>query len=301
MMIRRHDGTKIFISHNFIFICCDTTTHPHFIDWKAYLFDDMKTSTRINAFLWNRVTQGYSRVVKDDPPFESWRAWRAGPRVHKPVPYLTPTTFSSPVGELPSELDGVSAAAAVAVAVAEQATTTTQGSSSNCGAGVYVNTGVRTAVTAPPMQAAAAAMAAESAAASPRWGGVGVGVAAAGVTGNRDREADGGGNEEAEELEYSGYEGITVLTANLTGPPKSQKWALPSPPSSSQSQSSSSSSSLSSGGPGRLREGQFSFKFGAPEYLELAVVQCIFTKRMEDVKTKSSELGLAYNLRLPTL
>src|ERR1700755_403861 len=108
----------------------------------------MATSTRINAFLWCRVSQGYSRVVKDKPPYESWRAWRAGHRDHTSAPYLTPA--SSPVRELSSELDGVSAAA-VAGAVAGLATT--QGSSSNCGVGNYdTYTGVRT-VTAPPMLA----------------------------------------------------------------------------------------------------------------------------------------------------
>jgi hypothetical protein len=49
-------------------------------DWKAFLAEEMTASTRINAFLWNRVSQGYSRVVHDDPPFASWQAWnRDGP------------------------------------------------------------------------------------------------------------------------------------------------------------------------------------------------------------------------------
>ena len=38
----------------------------------------MTTSTRLNAFLWNRVSQGYSRVVQEAPPFASWQAWRRG-------------------------------------------------------------------------------------------------------------------------------------------------------------------------------------------------------------------------------
>ena len=69
----------------------------------------MSTSTRINAFLWNRMSQGYSRVVKDAAPFEGWRRWRAGQRDHEPVAYRTPA--SSPVRELPCELGDVAAAA----------------------------------------------------------------------------------------------------------------------------------------------------------------------------------------------
>ncbi len=127
-------------------------------DWKAYLLEDMTTSTRINAFLWNRVSQGYSQVVKDRPPVESWRAWRAGHRDHEPVPYHTPA--SSPVHEeLSSGLDGASAAAADSVAVAEQKKTPTRrGSGSNCGnhhAG-GCDTGVRTVMAPPPFPAAAA-------------------------------------------------------------------------------------------------------------------------------------------------
>jgi hypothetical protein len=112
-------------------------------------------------------------------------------------------------------------------------------------------------------------------------------VAAAGVAGNGDRDGNWDGDEEEEELEYTGYEGVTVLRADITGPPDSQRWALPFP-SSSQSQSSSSSSSATAVA-GGLRENQFSLKFDAPEHLELAVIQCIFTKRMEDVKKKSSK------------
>jgi hypothetical protein len=69
----------------------------------------MSTSTRINAFLWNRMSQGYSRVVKDAPPFEGWRRWRAGQRDHEPVAYRTPA--SSPVRELPGEPGDVAATA----------------------------------------------------------------------------------------------------------------------------------------------------------------------------------------------
>jgi hypothetical protein len=249
----------------------------------------MATSTRINGFLWHRVSQGYSRVVGDQPPFESWRAWRAGYRDYRPAPYLTPA--SSSVRELPSELDGASAAA-VAVAVAELAT---KGSSSNSGAGGY-DTRVRT-VTAPPMLAAAAAAAAASTSFSgstvtPYSEGAatgsrrGVGGVVAGVTG------DGDWDQEGEELEY---EDVKVLTTTPTGPPHSQEWAFPSW-SSGQSQASSSSSSSSSSGIGQLMstntsgqgrsfcQRQISFKLNAPEDMEFAVIQCTLTKRREGVK-----------------
>jgi hypothetical protein len=216
------------------------------------------------------------------------------------MPYLTPA--SSPVHEPPSELDGVSAAAVDAVA--EQAmTTTAQGSSSNCGAGggydTTTTTGVRTAVAtaaAAPrttIQATAAAAAtAESATARASRRGVGVVV----VAGNGD-----GGDEETEELEY---EDVKVLTADLMVQRNSQGWALPAfPSSSSSSQQSQLSSSSSDGGPGRsmstntnsqerLRENKISFKYNAPENLELAVIQCIFTKRMEDVNSSSKHVLL---------
>ena len=231
----------------------------------------MTTTTRLNAFLWNRVSQGYSRVVKDEPPFESWRAWRAGHhRDHNTAPYLTPS--SSPVREPPSEGDGVSAAAAAAVAAVEQAMTmtTTQGcsSGSNCGAGGY-DTAVVTAP--PPMQAAmtaTATAAAESAIGSRR--GVGVVAAAAGIAGNGD------GGKEEEELEYTD---VAVLKADLTDLPSSQ-----------QSTSTSASSTLWSGGTdrststnmsskGRPLPTQISLKYDVRgESMELAVVHCIFTK-----------------------
>jgi hypothetical protein len=75
----------------------------------------MTTSTRINAFLWNRISQGYSRVMKDGPPTDDWRAWLAGYRDREPRMYRDP---ASPVRELPSEL-GEAAAAAVEQAQAQ--------------------------------------------------------------------------------------------------------------------------------------------------------------------------------------
>lgn len=257
----------------------------------------MTTSTRISAFLWNRVSQGYSRVVKDEPPFESWRAWRAGQRDHRPAP--CPTPASSPIRELSSELDGVSAAAAVAVT--ERATAAGAGdySSSNCGAGGY-----DTGVTAAPRMLAATATAAASTSSSSSSSMLtssypesstgsgsrrGVGVVVTG--GSNDEEA-------AEELEYE----------EVTGPPNSQEWAssLPLPSSLSCSELSVSSSeggiiSRSMGGTTstgtgtsgqeRFRQRQISFKVNAPEDMELAAIRCTFTRR-EDVKNFSKHTYL---------
>jgi hypothetical protein len=244
----------------------------------------MTTSTRINAFLWNRVSQGYTRVVKDKPPFESWRAWRAGHRNHKPVLYLTPA--SSPARELRSELDGVSAAGA-AVAVA--------GPSSSRGAGGYgTTTGVRT-VTAPRTLAAAAGAAStatsysESAASGSRRG---VGVVVAGVTGANGPDSEDGDEEaEEEELEFE-YEDVKVLTTALTGPPSSQEWPLPfssfgSQESQLSSQGTSWSTSTSGSGQERFRKSQISFQFHTPEDMMVAAVQCTLTRRVEDVKNSS--------------
>lgn len=230
-------------------------------------------------------------MVKDEPPFESWRAWRAGHKNHKPVPYLTPA--SSPVREPPSERDGVStASAAVAVAVIA-----TQGSSSSCGARRYDTTADVRTVTAPPTLAAAGAGSitssssgttvtsySECAAAGSRRG---VGVVA-GVTGNG--AGDCRWEEEAEEeLEY---EEPTVLTTALTGPPNSQEWALPFSSFGSQqsqlsaSQGTSRSMSTSANGRERFRQRQISFKFNAPEDMELSVINCTFA-RVKDVENFS--------------
>jgi len=86
-------------------------THAPFLrllDWEAYLREDISTSTRINAFLWNRVSQGFSREVKDEPPFEGWHRWRAGHRDHVLMAFRTPAC--SPARELPGELGDDAAA-----------------------------------------------------------------------------------------------------------------------------------------------------------------------------------------------
>ena len=52
----------------------------------------MRACTRLNAFLWNRISQGYSRVVQVDPPCASWQEWRRGgtSRSLSASPYHTP-------------------------------------------------------------------------------------------------------------------------------------------------------------------------------------------------------------------
>lgn len=261
------------------------------MDWEAYIREDMTTSTRINAFLWYRVSQGFSRVVKDNPPFESWRAWRAGYRDHRPVPYRTPN--SSSVRELSSELNGVSATTVA-----------------NCGAGGY-DTRVRTATAPPPMLAAPAAATStsssssasstvtssysESAAAGLRRGVGGV-VAGGATIGNGDRDV-----EEAEELEYEDPTVLRTTTLNHTGPPNSQELVYPFPSSSSElslSQSSSggtgrSMSTRTSSQGRRFRERKISFKVNAPEDMGLSVIQCTFA-RIEDVKNFETQLKVDY-------
>jgi hypothetical protein len=71
-------------------------------DWEKHIQEDMTCSTRLDAFVWNRISQGYSRVVKDDPPHEQWQAWRRGDRDLKVLTYRTPTTSPAavPVPEL---------------------------------------------------------------------------------------------------------------------------------------------------------------------------------------------------------
>ncbi|KAH9974276.1 hypothetical protein BGW80DRAFT_1303110 [Lactifluus volemus] len=59
----------------------------------AHIKEDMTCSTRLDAFVWNRISQGYSRVVKDDPrTHEQWQAWRRGDRDLKALTYRTPST-----------------------------------------------------------------------------------------------------------------------------------------------------------------------------------------------------------------
>ncbi|KAH9968100.1 hypothetical protein BC827DRAFT_470818 [Russula dissimulans] len=96
------------------------------MDWKAYLVEDLTTGVGMNAFLWNRVSQGFSPIMEDAPPQESWGAWSWGHRDHKlsevpyrtvpiPIPALVSESSSSPA---PRELRGELGAAAAAAAAA---------------------------------------------------------------------------------------------------------------------------------------------------------------------------------------
>ncbi|KAI9513459.1 hypothetical protein F5148DRAFT_1155838 [Russula earlei] len=73
------------------------------MDWETYILEDMATDTGMDAYLWNRISQGYNRVVKDAHPQESWRAWcrgRRDPKLEVPCRSPAPTV----VHELRSEL-----------------------------------------------------------------------------------------------------------------------------------------------------------------------------------------------------
>jgi hypothetical protein len=74
----------------------------------------MNTSTRLNAFLWNRVTQGYARLVQDGPPYASWQAWRRGgpSRDLSAALYRTPPPPSVPSRAGPSRTSEVPDSAA---------------------------------------------------------------------------------------------------------------------------------------------------------------------------------------------
>ena len=63
----------------------------------------MRACTRLNAFLWNRISQGYSRVVQVDPPCASWQEWRRGgtSRSLSASPHRTPPPPSTAAAPFP--------------------------------------------------------------------------------------------------------------------------------------------------------------------------------------------------------
>ncbi len=63
----------------------------------------MTASTRINAFLWNRVSQGYSRVVRDSLSFIRWQAWRRGSTSRDLTASLYRTPSPSPPSAAPEQ------------------------------------------------------------------------------------------------------------------------------------------------------------------------------------------------------
>jgi hypothetical protein len=77
---------------------------PFLTDWEKYIIEDVTTRMPLNAFVWSRISQGYSRVVTDEPPHEQWQAWRGGCRESKLLPYRTPSP--PPVPELSKESNG---------------------------------------------------------------------------------------------------------------------------------------------------------------------------------------------------
>lgn len=74
------------------------------MDWGAYVAEEMTASTRLNGFLWNRISQGYGCLVRDKPPLASWQAWRRGGTsrdlsaslYRTPPPQPSPSPSSSP-------------------------------------------------------------------------------------------------------------------------------------------------------------------------------------------------------------
>ncbi|KAI0301260.1 hypothetical protein BC826DRAFT_988386 [Russula brevipes] len=231
------------------------------MDWAAYLREETaetSTRTRIDGFLWGHMSQGYSRVVQDKPPHESWRAWRKGGGGRRrrrgarhqgddasqlPALYRTP----GPAREMPH---------------GPRTEQSPEGSDTRQDV-------EEDEVGAAAPWAAAAAAAEEGAFSSGSSGDVAAGGQRSGAV---DADED-------------------VLRAALVGPPHSQEWALPFPRAERSSQSSSPGTSSDqaqaagtrSSSPGRLRPIQISFRMNAPENLELTDIQCTFTP-VEDMR-----------------
>jgi len=306
--------------------------------------DDLTTGTGMNAFLWNRISQGFSPVVEDAPPQESWRAWCRGHRDHKlrAVPYQTTPSSPSESSSLaaPHELrcelgaaataapkqqtrphrrhanpqlaDSESGSAGTTLAggtEGETEKTETEAASvvdvatvmmveARSVAGTDVQTGAASTVTV---------VAASSDSVSSSGTTLGKGPAGAGRYASIGDEGEEEVADEAEEEEEkdrddhdydhhddhnldSGMDYEDVLTADLSGPPRSREWALPFPRSRSEQTSLEASQAHS----GSLRPRQISFKINAPDDLELTVIQCTFS-RVEDVgENCKPKLKVAY-------
>lgn len=228
-------------------------------------------AARFNAFLWNRISQGYDRVVKDAPPHESWRAWRRGSsRDTKPALYRSTPT--------PSPAAWRGAASSVAEEQAQSQPQPGAQSQSQLPSGLprdvqgvnieLEGQGPRTEgpVAATERTSERAAGAAAGAAAGPAG-------CRAGNDSNRDEEDD-----DDDAMDYE-----EVLTVVLIGPPHTQVVDLPFPTTSAQPpESVSRGASTSSPSPGRLIPHRVLLKFKAPENVKLAVVHCTFSS-VEDV------------------
>lgn len=199
----------------------------------------MASNMRLNAFIWNRISQGYSQVVKDDPPQEQWQAWRRGHRELEPSAYRTPPLTpirelsTCPQEEVPSEiLDDDEERG-------------------------YPRNDVD--YSAETLVAAAAAVATSSK----------LGNAAAPIV----RCATI--NDDADDMCYDDALSSTVAV----GPLHLQEWSLPFL---MPEQSGEAVKVASTSGTECLRSRLVSFRFDAPEDMQLTVVRCTFS-RMEDV------------------
>ena len=243
---------------------------PHTLDWESYIVKEMASgSAHINGFLWNSISQGYARVLKDETPQEAWRTWRrlSTSRDSKPALYPTPTCSPSPVRDL-SPTPSVGSASAhddAAGSEREERTQTesrsqAQAHSSTCGPPPPPPP--PPLLLPPPLNAQGTVTAATGVA-----GDASGSVAAAG----RCARINGDGDEDDGDatMEYE------VMTEALTRG-HAQAWTLPF------SVSGLSSEAAGSGIPGPLCHKEILLKFDAPENLKLSAIRCTFS-REEDV------------------
>lgn len=236
------------------------------LDWDAHILEDMAAGARINTFLWNRVSQGYSRVVTDDPPQEGWRAWRRcaadhllfgggdddsdAAREQKTALFRTPACTPTPVRELPS---GIIDSDAV---TNQQTRSQLQSQLQSPRYGYGGRRDIRRAL------ADASAAVIESTSAS---GAAPVAAAA------RD--------DDVETIDSMNHE--EVLTVALDGPQPAHVWQLPFP-ASEQSSKAASQGTTSTSCRGRRRPTQVMLDFDVPKEMRLTVIHCTFS-HVDDV------------------
>lgn len=206
----------------------------------------MASGEHINGFLWNRVSQGYARVVKDEPPQEAWRAWRrAASRDLKPVLYRTP------VRDLPSVGSGHSAGPEPIQTTRSRLQPQSQSPP-------------RGPLNAEEVVGPSVTVTSAKAAAGNASGSAAAGCCAPGINGNGEGDEDDDDDASMDHDE-------DVLTVALTPEhSNTQEWALPFP------------TSMQSSEAGPLLPREITLKFNAPENLKLALIRCTFS-RVEDV------------------
>lgn len=233
-------------------------THPiPFVDWASHI----ASGTHINGFLWNKVSQGYARVVKDEPPQEAWRAWRrAASRDLKPALYRTPAC--SPARDPPSVGPSSHGSGPEPTQTRSRSRLQSQSQSQSqthppCGP----RGGAEEEVAGPSLATSARA------AGSGTSGNAAIGCCA-GINGDGDGDGEDGDNTNMD------YE--DVLMEALTPDSHTHEWTLPFLTSGQSSEAAGTSS------PGRLRSSEILLKFNAREEMKLAVIRCIFA-HVEDV------------------